>query len=496
LSKIYSRIKSTFKGTFLGQDLRARAARGGVWLSGASFAEQVVRFARNLILTRLIAPGAFGAMAIVLSLASLFASFSDVGIGPAIIQNPRGSSDEYLNAAWWMGVGRVTFTYLAIFIAAPWVAQFYGNPDLTPLLRIAMISTVLDGLLSPNSKLAQREMTFGHWTFINNGGRILGVFLTIGLSFAIRGVWALAIGYCGENAFRCLFSYILYPKLPSFGWDKKALRDLLKFSRGMLGLSFLNLIFARADIFVLGKMHTAAELGIYALAVNLVQTPISFVINVVSGAMLPALAHVQNDRQRLNKIVLEVTSWAVLLGLPALAMIYLSASSLLALSYGQRYAVSVAAQALVLASIVGLLNTLNSFLTNSMFATGEPRLHRRAVGVSAIVMVILIYPACKVFGLPGGQAAALTAIFASYLLQLVRILDINKISFRSYSKYFAPAALAAIGVLVAGVGAHYFGLGARPLTNIAISTAICIAAYIACAPVFGRIRWTAWEPPV
>ena len=48
------------------------------------------------------------------------------------------------------------------------------------------------------------------------------------------------------------------------------------FSKGMVGLSFLNLIFARADIFVLGKLYSPAMLGIYALAVNLIQTPAKF----------------------------------------------------------------------------------------------------------------------------------------------------------------------------------------------------------------------------
>jgi hypothetical protein len=68
--------------------LRARAVKGGAWLGTSSVAEQASRFARNIILTRLLAPGAFGAMAIVLSTSALVVSLSDVGIGHAVIQNP------------------------------------------------------------------------------------------------------------------------------------------------------------------------------------------------------------------------------------------------------------------------------------------------------------------------------------------------------------------------------------------------------------------------
>jgi O-antigen/teichoic acid export membrane protein len=36
-------------------------------------------------------------------------------------------------------------------------------------------------------------------------------------------------------------------------------------------------------------------LGIYALAVNLIQTPANFVINTLSQTLLPALSHVQDE---------------------------------------------------------------------------------------------------------------------------------------------------------------------------------------------------------
>src|ERR1019366_5907257 len=78
----------------------------------------------------------------------------------------------------------------------------------------------------------------------------------VALSFFLRDVWALAIGFGSENAFRCLLSYILYPGLPSLGWENHAIRDLYRFSKQAFGLSFLNLIFSRTDIFVLGKLYS------------------------------------------------------------------------------------------------------------------------------------------------------------------------------------------------------------------------------------------------
>jgi lipopolysaccharide exporter len=488
---IYGRVKRVASRPLLGDGLRAKAARGGAWLGSGSFAEQVARFARNMLLARLLAPSAFGAMAIVLSSASLINSFSDVGVLPAIIQNPHGAKQTYLNVAWWLGLARALVMYALVFASAPWVARFYGNVDLTALLRVALLSMILEAMLSPRAKLAQKEMKFGHWAFISNGGGICGVALTIGLSFIMRDVWALAIGYCSENAFRCFFSYVAYPGLPSLDWDKHAFRDLLHFSKGMVGLSFLNLLFARTDIFVLAKLHSAAVLGIYALAVNLVQTPASFLIKLLAQTLLPAFSHVQSDMERLNRILTEVSSWAILLGLPAVTMIWLCGSSLLTVFYGHRYGIVAAADALGLAAAVALLNSLNSLITSLFFATGEPALHRRAVAVSAITMVLAIYPACRYLGLAGGQVAALVAITASYILQLVRIRRITGLDLSRYVRPFVPAAVASAGVLLADMSAHFLGLGTRPLTNIAIVAISCLVAYLLCVPLLIKIRQVA-----
>jgi len=486
--RIYNKLEVAVKKSLLSQGLRAKVMRGGAWLGAGSFAEQVTRFARNILLARLLAPSAFGTMAIVFSCQSLIASFADVGLWPAIIHNPRGAEKAYLNAAWWLGFGRSVGIYLIIFAAAPFVAHFYGNADLSVLLRVTFVSTIIDGMSSPRAILAHKEMKFDRCAIITHGGNISGVLLTIILSFVLRDVWALAIGYCGENAFRCILSYIVCPGLPSLKWDMHAIRDLLKFSRGMFGLSFLKLIFSRTDVFVLGKLVSPTELGIYILAVNLVQTPTYFLINILAQTLLPAFSHIQSERERVNRILTEMTSWVILLGLPVVVVIWLCGPSLLTVAYGARYAA--AASALAVAGGVMLVNVLDSFITGLFLATGRPSLHRRAALTSAITMMIVIYPACKGLGLVGGQVASLIATAASYALQVVRARELMGLTFR-YTKAFITAALVSAGIVVAYAGVHSLGVAINPLANIVIAAVACIAAYVLYVPIFAKTRETA-----
>src|SRR5580658_8975667 len=317
---LYSRARGYIDRLMLGDNLRAKTTRGAALLGSASLGEQASRFARNMLLTRIFAPRAFGTMALVLSSASTVGSLTDVGLRVSVIRNPRGRETAYLNAAWWLAMGRSLGVYAIIFVMAPLVARFYGNVELSALLRVALLGALLEGAMSPRSCLPQKDMKFGRWAAITNGGAICGIVLTVILSFIIRDVWALAIGYCSENVFRCLLSYILCPGLPSFGWDRAAARDLLNYSRGAYGLSFLNLIFTRTDIFVLAKLYSPTALGLYTMAVYLVQTPTGFIQNMVGSTLLPAFAHVQEDRKRLNRVLLEATSWLIVLGLPVVVV--------------------------------------------------------------------------------------------------------------------------------------------------------------------------------
>lgn len=487
----FERAKAAAGELLEGDALRAKAMRGGAWLGGGSVAEQAARFARNMVLTRLLAPSAFGAMAIVMSCSAIVNTLTDVGHAAAVIQNPRGREQAYLNTGWWMGMSRAIFMYVIIFAAGPWVAHFYGNAELSALLRVALLSTLFEGAMSPRSILSQKDMRFGRWMAISNGGAILGVISTVILSFWLRDVWALAIGSCSENAFRCLLSYILCPGLPSLRWERHVARDLYKFSRSIFGLSLLNLIFTRTDIFVLGKLYSTTTLGLYTMGVLLVQTPSVFLTNMMGQTLFPSFAHVQGDPERMNRILTEVTSWLILLGLPAVAAIWLCGQSLLTLIYGARY--FAAAGPLSVAAVVVLLTVINAPITCLFIGIGRPEQHRRAVAASAVVMLVAIYPACKLFGVVGGQIAALLAIIIGYLMQLVRMRTLTGLNLAHYAKAFVPATLMSAGILAVGFAASLLGLATRPVSNIALGAGACLVCYGLSVPAFIRIKQSAQQ---
>jgi O-antigen/teichoic acid export membrane protein len=481
-----SRIKAALGQLFNGQSLRAKAIRGGAWLGSGSVAEQAARFLRNLILVRLLAPAAFGTAALVSSTGLILQAFTEVGVREALVQSRRGSEDGFMNATWWMAFARALFVCALVFVTAPWIAAFYGNPELKPLLRVAILGLVLEGAMSARAYVALKEMRFSRWALATYGGGVLGILLTIVLSFFIRNVWALVLGTVSESVLKCVLSYAFCPWAPSLRVRKEFLQELFRYSRGVVGLPILMLIFLRADVFVLGKLVPASELGLYALGITIGQVPAVFVSNLLYQISLSTLSQIQDDRARTNRVILKVTSLVVTFGAPVLAFTFFCGSSVLTLVYGKPYAAM--SGALFFALCVGLVSIANAQLTSVFYSAGEPRLHRRCVAAMAFLMIVLVYPFSIWLGPRGAQLAALVAIAVGFGLQLERVQAYTGLRIVDYGRILLRNAAPSVAVIVICLAARLLPAWSRPLPNVGFGAVGCLLAYaLGCIMLLQRV---------
>lgn len=479
-------LKAKLPAGLTRDSLKARVFRGGVWLGAGSLTEQVFRFTRNMILTRLLAPEAFGIMAIIQSTTAIIQCLTEVGVKEGLIQNPNGDKEEYIDAAWWLAMLRSLSIFVILFAAAPFIAKFYGNAELSSLLRVAVASMIFEGAISTKAYVALKQMKFKRWAIVNHGGAICGVLTALGLSYFIRDVWALVLGLCMESVGRCVLSYIVCPYLPPLRWHGHAMSDLLHFSRGVFGMPLLNLIFMRADVFVLGKLYSPTDLGLYAMAIYLVQTPAGFIVNLLAQTLMPTFSHVQQDRERVNRILLQVTSAIFVLGMPALVFLVFSGHSLLTLVYGQRYGAG--SMAMIVAAGIALLNVANNQITTVFYSTGVPQLHRRCVAVMAVLMVLLVYPFARYFGMVGGQLAALVCIVVGYLFQIERIRHVTGLKLSDYRKSVAVGSLLSLSGVAVYLLFRWIGSSTRPVPNVLLGILICLLTYGLAYSVIARSR--------
>ena len=418
----------------VGQSLKAKVTLGTLWLGGGSTFEQGLRFIRNMILTRILAPEVFGIMAIILAVKMAVQSMTEVGIKKAVIQNPRGGEKTYLNGAWWLSLIRGILIYVVAYFAIPWIANFYENPQLTLLMRIGFLSILLDGLTSPRAYVAIKKMNFKHWMIIFHGGSALGIVTAVILAFFMRNAWALVIGLAVESLARCVLSYVVCPFCPGIHFNKRDLHALFKYVRGVFGLGILYFIFMRADVFVIGKLCSRSDLGLYSMALALAQTPFQLITALMDQMAMPVFSKIQNDNQRINQVIMLITAIILYTCFPLLVFLILHGGDVLHLIYGAQYARVAVPFALIFCT--WLIRFCSMPIVQLYFALGRPELHRAFTGIRTICILVLIYHSVKWFGLVGAAAASLIAMIIGYIFQIIRLHKLTKLDLFKYSMIF------------------------------------------------------------
>ena len=151
-------------------------------------AGRALGFVRYMILTRLLAPDKIGSMAVVLSAALFFETFLEVGVKHSVIQNKKGADPDYLNVAWWCQAIRGLGLYILGFLAAPAVSWFYGRPELSAFLQVALFALLFRTLISPRAHVLEKQFRFGWAVILLQGSKVFGTVLTVALGGNILDV--------------------------------------------------------------------------------------------------------------------------------------------------------------------------------------------------------------------------------------------------------------------------------------------------------------------
>ena len=272
-------------------DLKAKTVRSSLWTLLGFGSSQIIRFGSNLILTRLLLPHDFGLSAIVGMVMGMLQQFSDVGLGPAIIQNPRGDEPRFLDTAWTIAVIRGGILSLIACGAAWPVARYYQEPILFPLIFVAGLNGIIGGFTSTSLFQLNRHLALGKITLLNTTAQLLTATVMIGVAVFTKNVWAIICGGLAGAAFTLLVSHFLIRGFHNrFAWDRGAAHELFHFG-GWVFISTAMTFFANeVDRLIFGKIAGLIILGVYQQASTLVRMPVELIARLAHMSLYPALA--------------------------------------------------------------------------------------------------------------------------------------------------------------------------------------------------------------
>ncbi len=313
--------------------VKALAVRGSVWALGGNLTQQFIRLASNLLLARLLLPEAFGLMAVVSVVLIGLQLFSDIGIGPSIIQHERGEDPPFFNTAWTIQIIRGFFLMIAaICIVTPLIyfigrlmatdspgdAQpVYTDPLLIPLICVGSLTALISGFNSTKLFTANRQMVIGRLMLLEVGVQALGVLAMASWAWYFKSVWALVGGGLVQAWLKMLFSHTLLPgENNRLHFERGAFDDLIRFGRWIFLSTAALFIAAQGDRLLLGFYISKTTLGVYTIAYFLSEALAQMIEFISRRVFLPAFSHVARD----NPDRLRLNYYQVRLRLDALAL--------------------------------------------------------------------------------------------------------------------------------------------------------------------------------
>lgn len=438
-----------------GQGLFARALRGSMLTAGSYVISQGVRLASNLILTRLLYPEAFGLMALLNVVIIGLAMFSDVGVAPAIAQNPRGDEPAFLDTAFTINVVRGALLWGMTCLLAWPLSVLYGVPDLAVMLPVAGLVLLVSGFVPTRVDTALRHLSLGRVTLLDLTAQTLGVAVMVALALVWPSVWALVVGsVLGATARPLIMARFLPGRRNRLQWEPEAGRALIGFGKWIFLSTACTFVITQGDKAILGAYLTLEAFGIYNIGYFLASFPMMLGAAVVSRIMIPLYRDRHLSAQngaRLRRLRFGLTG--ALLGMQA-GMAALG-PQIVGLLYDARYAG--AGGVLVAVALAQMPLVLGMTYDNVALAAGRSRTYFAAMALRAGVLAAAFATGVAQGGLAGALAA--------YALATVLLHAVIVVLARRFGVWDAAHDLVYAGV-IAAVATGLVGLHAEALSSL------------------------------
>lgn len=300
------------------------------------------------VLARMIEADAFALMGIVLSIVGFAELFSQVGIGPAIIQKKELHPQHLSGAFYTATILGVLFTSIFI-VSAPLIASIYNDDRLTSIIQVVSFSFVISAIGVVPRNLMLKKMDFK--SFFKAGMiSIIGGNLIIGLLLAYfdYGVWAYVWALTSQNLLMTL-AYWWYERTPfPLSWKWQYTKELINYGGASTLFNALNYAATKVDVTLVPKYASTIpgissngdalfKAGIYERSAYVMSLPITIMAKLSDNVLFSGMAKLQDENEKLKVIMLRALHALSIIVIPACVLAIFTAPQLIRLYLGPQY---------------------------------------------------------------------------------------------------------------------------------------------------------------
>lgn len=425
--------------------------KGTFWSGIERFSSQGIQFIISIVISRILLPREYGLIAMLSIFISLGQTFIDGGFGQALIQKRSRNNIDY-STAFFTNLAFSIFAYLLLFIGAPWIAEFYEEPELLVLARFVGLNFIVSSFMVVQNAIISINLDFRALTISSLVAVIIGGAVGIVLALNGMGVWALAIQALLSNVIRVVVIWFYLKWIPLLKFSLNSFKELFGFSSKILLSTIMHTLYMNMYTLVIGKFYNTTDVGLYNRSNTLANFSSVNLTSVIQRVFYPVLCEQQDNDEMLKKTLRESIRALALVIFPSCLLLALFAKPLLYIVFTPKWLP--AASLLSILAISFALYPLLSMNIQMLQVKGHPELFLKAEVVKKISAIILLVVSLK-YGIIYLCFSILAYNICDYLITLFFVKKVFSTSLFEQIKWMKDIILLDIGLIALTVFGIY-----------------------------------------
>lgn len=406
---------------------------GFIWKFSEQVMSQVVLFVISIILARLLTPHDYGEVALVNVFVIILSVFVTSGFNTSLIQKKDADKLDF-STIFYCSLIFSFFIYFLLFMCSPYIASFYRNKDLIPIVRILGLVLPILSINSIQQAYVARQLAFKKIFFsttlatISSG--IIGIFLAM-LGF---GVWSLVLQYIINNLLSMIVLFVQIPWRPKLLFSIKRAKSLMNYGWKVMAAEFLGNLFGQLRSLVIGRFYTPSALAFYNRGQQFPNLLSSNIDTTISSVLFPYMSKAADNPLKLKEIVrrsLRVSSFLIM---PLMFGLMVTARPIILLLLTDKWIKAVPFMQWL--CVANAFSTITNTNLQVMKASGKSNVLLKIELIKKPVYLILLFISVK----KGILAVAITMTIYSIYAAIVNIGPNRRIISYSYMEQFKDVA--------------------------------------------------------
>ena len=297
---------------------------------------QFVAFFVSIILARLLDPAVYGEIALITVFACILQVFVDSGLGSALIQK-KNADDLDFSSVFYFNIAVCLILYGVMFVLAPFIAEFYHIPHLTPIIRVLSLTLIVSGVRNIQQSYVSKNLIFKKFFFATVGATLGSAIVGVAMAYMGYGVWAL-VGQQLTNV--TLGTIILWTTVnwrPKLMFSFQRLKGLFNYGWKLLVSALLDVGYGQLRQLIIGRIYTAKDLAFYNQGHHFPNVIVSNINTSIDSVLLPAMSAEQDDKNRVRAMTRRAISISTYIMMPMMMGLAVSAEPLVRLVLTEKW---------------------------------------------------------------------------------------------------------------------------------------------------------------